>query len=268
MSRTLGQQVYVENRSTGSGIIGIEAAAKSAPDGYTVLIGNNQLASYPHTTKMNIDPLKDLVPVVQLSRQPIVLAVHPLLGVNSLTELIAIAKQQPGLRYATAGGIGNPQRMVVEWFAKVAGISFEQVPYRGGGQAINDLLAGHVKIGVLGSTALIPHYRTGTLRLLAQTTERRSSSLPDIPTFDEAGIKGLIIEPWFGVFVPAGTPAAIVARLNSVIGKALAEPAIRQNFLEANQEPVGGSSSEFTRLLHADYEKYARLAKELNIKAE
>jgi tripartite-type tricarboxylate transporter receptor subunit TctC len=267
MSRSLGQQVYVENRTGANGIIGIEAAAKSASDGYTVLISPDAVMTNPHVYKGNIDPLKDLIPVIQLSRQPHVLAVHPSLGVNSLAELIALAKQQPGLRYATGGGI-NDQYMAIQWFARLAGVSFEHVPYRGGGQAINDLIAGHVKIGVLDSTPLIPHYRAGTLRLLAQTMETRSRGLPDIPTFQEAGIKGLVIGQWIGVFVPAGTPGAIIDRLNGEIGKALADPAIRQNFLEADQEPVGGSRAQFTRFIQEEYEKYARLAKELNIKAE
>jgi tripartite-type tricarboxylate transporter receptor subunit TctC len=150
----------------------------------------------------------------------------------------------------------------------LAGVSFELVPYRGGGPAINDLIGGHVKIGVTDSTPVIPHYRAGTLRLLAQTMETRSRGLPDIPTFQEAGIKGLVINQWMGVFVPARTPGAIVDRLNGEIGKALAYPAIRQNFLDADQEPVGGSRAQFTQFIREEYEKYARLAKELNIKPE
>jgi tripartite-type tricarboxylate transporter receptor subunit TctC len=267
MSRSFGQRVYVENRSGANGIIGTEAAARSAPDGHTVLISPDALMTNPYAYKINFDPLRDLIPVIQLSRQPYVLAVHPSLGVNSLAELIALAKQQPGLRYATGGGMGATY-MAVEWFARLAGVSFEPVQYRGGGPAILDLIAGHVKIGVTDSTPMIPHYRAGALRLLVQTTERRSPGLPDIPTFQEAGIKGLVINQWIGVFVPAGTPAAIVDRLNGEIGKALADPVVRQHFLEADQEPVGGSRAQFARFVQEEYEKYGRLAKELNIKAE
>jgi tripartite-type tricarboxylate transporter receptor subunit TctC len=208
-----------------------------------------------------------LIPVIQLSRLPFVLAVHPALGVNSLAELIALAKQQPGLPYANGGGI-TAAYMAVEWFARLAGVSFEAVQYRGGGPAVLDLIAGHVKIGVTDATSLIPYYRAGTLRLLAQTTERRSPGLPDIPTFQEAGVNGLVIDQWIGVFVPAATAAAIVDRLNSEIGKALGDPAVRQHFLEADQEPVGGSRAQFARFVQEEYEKYGRLAKELNIKAE
>jgi tripartite-type tricarboxylate transporter receptor subunit TctC len=211
--------------------------------------------------------LKGLTPVVQLSRQPMVLAAHPSLGVASLAELIALAKQQPGLRYATGSGVGA-QHMVAQWFASIAGIKLDQVPYRGGTPALNDLIAGHVKLGSLGSTPLIPHYRAGTLRLLAQSTQARSPSLPDVPIYQEAGVKGLVLDQWVGVFVPAGTPPAIGMRLNTEINKALAEATIRDGFLQSGQEPVGGSAEAFSQLVHGDFETYARLVKELNIKVD
>jgi tripartite-type tricarboxylate transporter receptor subunit TctC len=267
LSRSLGQQIIVENKSGANGNIGMETAAKSAADGYTVLVTTDAVSSNPLVYKMNIDPLKELTPVVQLSRQPIVLAAHPSLGVASLAELIALARQQPGLRYATGSGVGA-QHMVVQWFASIAGIKLEQVPYRGGAPAINDLIAGHVKLGSLGSTPLIPHYKAGTLRLLAQSTQARAPSLPDVPTHQEAGIKGLVLEQWLGVFVPAGTPPAIVTRLNTDINKALSEVAIREGFLQSAQEPVGGRADAFSQLVHRDFETYARLVKELNIKDE
>ncbi len=265
LSRALGQQIVVENKSGASGNIGFEAAARSAADGYTVLIAPDQVTSAPHVFKVSFDPLKDFAPVIQLSRQPVVLAVHPSLGVGSLADLVGLAKQRPGLSYATSG-VGSQQHMTAEWFAQIAGIKLDHVPYRGGAQAINDLVAGHVKIGSLGSTPLIPHYKAGTLRLIAQTTAARSPSLPDVPTYQEAGIK-LVLDQWLGVFVPAGTPPAIVARLNSEMNKALAEPAIRESFLQSAQEPVGGSAEQFLRLVRDDFAKYERLARELNIKA-
>jgi tripartite-type tricarboxylate transporter receptor subunit TctC len=266
LSRATGQQFYVENRAGANGVIGMDAAAKSDPDGYTVLVTADAVASNPHVYKVGHDPLKDLVPVVQLSRQPVVLAVHPSLGVSTLAELVALVKKEPGLRYATGSGQGSPQHMVVQWFAKLAGIEVEQVAYRGGGAAINDLIAGHVKLGSLGSTPLIPHYKAGALRLLAQTTAARSQSLPDVPTFEEAGIKGLVLDQWLGVFVPAGTPLAIITRLNTDIGKALAEPAIQANLVQSAQEPIGGTPEAFGVRVREDFEKYGRLVQELNIK--
>jgi tripartite-type tricarboxylate transporter receptor subunit TctC len=267
LSRSFRQQIVVENKSGANGNIGIETAAKSPADGYTVLVTTDAVSSNPHVYKMNIDPLKELTPVIQLSRQPIVLAAHPSLGVASLAELIALAKQQPGLRYATGSGVGA-QHMVVQWFASIAGIKLEQVPYRGGGPAINDLIAGHVKLGSLGSTPLIPHHKAGILRLLAQSTQARSPSLPDVPTYQEAGIKGLVLDQWVGAFVPAGTPPVIVARLGTEINKALAEAAIREGFLQSGQEPVGGSAQAFAQLVHGDFETYGRLVKELSIRSD
>ena len=266
LTRSLAQQIVVENKSGANGNIGIEAAAKGTPDGYTILVASDSVSSNPHVYKMNIDPLRELVPIIQLSRQPIVLAAHPSLGVASLAELIALAKQQPGLRYATGGGYGTPQHMVVQWFASIAELKFEQVPYRGGAPAINDLLAGHVKLGSLGSTPLIAHYKVGTLRLLAQSTLARSPSLPDVPTYQEAGIKGLVLDQWLGVFVPAGTPPEIAVRLNAEINNALAEASVRESFLQSAQEPIGGTAAQFARLVRDDYDKYARLVRELDIK--
>jgi len=267
LSRAFGQQVYVENRTGANGVIGIEAVAKSDPDGYTLLVAPDAIASNPHVYKVNY-ALKDLTPVVQLSRQPIVLAAHPSLGVNTMAELIALARKQPGIRYGTGSGVGSAQHMVVQWFAQLAGVELEQVPYRGGGQAINDLIAGHVQLGALGSTPLIPHYKAGKLLLLAQTTEARSQSLPDIPTFQESGIKGLVLDQWLGVFVPAGTPGPIIARLNGEIGKALADQAIKGNLVSSAMEPIGGSAEQFAKLVRDDFAKYERLVKELNIKAQ
>ena len=196
-----------------------------------------------------------------------VLAAHPSLGITSVAELVALAKQQPGMRYATGSGIGSAQHMVVQWFAQLADIKLEQVPYRGGGQAINDLIAGHIKLGSLGSTPLIPFYKAGTLRLLAQSTQARSPSLPDVPTYQEAGSKGLVLDQWLGIFVPAGTPAAIISRLNAATNSALADATVRDSFLQSAQEPIGGSADQFSRLVRDDFEKYGRLVKELNIKS-
>lgn len=268
LARSLGQPFVVDNRSGANGVIGMDAAAKSAADGYTVLVTADAVASNPHVYKVEHDPLKDLAPVIQLSRQPLVLAAHPSAGVTTLPELIALAKQQPGLRYATGSGYGSSQHMAGQWFAKLAGIEMEQVGYRGGDQAINDLVAGQVKFGCLGSTPLIPHYQAGKLQLLAQTTAARSSSLPNVPTFQEAGFAELVLDQWLGVLVPAGTAAGIIARLNSEIDKALTDPAIRTKLLEAAQDPVGGTVEAFGQRVREDFEKYGRLVKELNIKMQ
>src|SRR5262249_10670894 len=147
--------------------------------------------------------------VIQLTRQPVVLAVHRSLSVASMAEFLALAKREPGMTYATAG-VGVHQHIVGEWFQHLAGIKLSVVPYRGGGPVINDLIAGHVKIASLGSTPLIPHYKAGTIRLLAQSTAERSPGLLDVPTFRESGFTELVLDQWISAFVPTGTPAAIV----------------------------------------------------------
>jgi tripartite-type tricarboxylate transporter receptor subunit TctC len=215
---------------------------------------------------LKVDFLKDLMPVCLLGRQPQALAVHPsLTAVNSVADLIALVKQKPGMGCATSG-VGSNQHVLLEWFAKRADIKLDHVPYRGAGQAINDLVAGHVQVGFLGPTALIPHYKAGTLRLLAQTGETRSRSLPDVPTLLESGFPTLTLESWYAAFVPLGTPSALIARLNAAANGALANPRVREHFLTSATEPVGGTPEDLAKAARADFEKYARLINELNIR--
>ena len=267
LSRVFGLQFIVDNRTGAGGTAGMDAVAKSAPDGYTFLVTTDRVASAPHAFKLNFDPIKDLAPIIQITRQPVVLAVHQSLGVVSIAEFLALAKALPGMTYATAG-IGIHQHVVGEWFQHLAGIKLALVPYRGGGQVINDLIAGHVKIAVLGSTPLLPHYQAGTLRLLAQSTAARAPGLSEVPTFEEAGFNGLVLDQWIGVLAPTGTPKAISARLNAEINKMLVSPAVRENLEQQALEPVGGTAEEADRLFRGDVEKYGRLMKELNIKTE
>ena len=268
VSGRLGQQIVVENRSGANGNIAIEYAAKSAPDGYTVLVATQDLSSNPHVYKIPVDPLKAFAEVVQISRQPILLAAHPSLGVDTLSELTALAKQQPGLPFGTGSGVGSSQAMVALWYAKLAGVTLKQVPYRGGAPAINDLIAGHIKLGSLGSTPLIPHYQAGTLKLLAQSTAARAPSLPKVPTFREEGFTELVLDQWIGVFVPAGTPQAIAARLNAEVNAALRDDGVRKGLADQAQEPVGGTAEAYTGFVRGEWEKFGRLVKGLNITIE
>jgi tripartite-type tricarboxylate transporter receptor subunit TctC len=265
LSRHIGQQIYIENKLGAGGMIGIETAAKSSPDGYSVLVTNDNVASAPHVLRVNTDYVKDLVPVTQLSQQTLVLAVHSSFNVKSVAELVDAAKAKPGMGFATSG-VGSNQHILGEWFAKEAGIKLDHVPYRGAGQAVNDIIAGHILIGVLGPTALIPHFKTGTLRCLAQSSSKRAESLPDVPTFEEAGFKGMVLDAWYGAFVPSGTPEAVIARLNAEFNKAAADPATRDSLLQTATEPVGGSPEQFAAVVREDSAKYARLAKELGIR--
>jgi len=265
LSRNIGQQIYIENKLGAGGMIGIETAAKSPPDGYSVLVTNDNVASAPHVLRVNTDYVKDLVPVVQLSQQTLVLAVHSSFEVKTVAELVAAAKAKPGMGFATSG-VGSNQHILGEWFAKEAGIQLDHVPYRGAGQAVNDFIAGHILIGVLGPTALIPHFKTGTLRCLAQSSSKRAESLPDVPTFEEAGFKGMVLDAWYGAFVPSGTPEAVITRLNAELNKAAADHATRDSLLQTATEPVGGTAEQFAAVVREDGARYARLAKELGIR--
>jgi tripartite-type tricarboxylate transporter receptor subunit TctC len=265
VSRQIGQQVVVENRTGAGGTLGMDAAMKSPPDGYTVLVTNDNAASAPHILGLPYDYTQELVPVINLAWQPQVLAVHPSLGVNSVAELIAHVKANPGLGYASSG-VGTNQHILGEWFKRESGLKLDHVPYRGAGQAINDLIAGHVKIALLGPTALVPHYKADKLRLLAQSSVKRAKVLPEIPTLEEAGFKGLVLEAWYAAFAPKGTPPAIVARLNAEMGKALADPAMQESFTRGSMETTGGSAQDLGKLARADSEKYERLVRELNLK--
>ncbi len=266
LSQDLGQQFVVENRAGANGNVGAEYVARQPADGYTVLASADALVSSAHVYKLNYDALKDLVPVVQFTRQPLVLAVHPSLGVNSVAELVEAAKRNPGMGYATSGS-GSGQHMVGEWLAKLAGVKLTHIPYKGGGQAITDLVGGQVKIGSLGSTPVMPHYKAGRLKIIAQTTARRAPSLPEIPTYQEQGL-AIELDQWLGFLVPAGTPADVVRRLNAATAKALAIPAVQERFAPQGLEVASGSPEEFAKLYRSDYDKYARLVKELGIRAD
>lgn len=268
LSQSLGQPVIVENRPGAAGNIAADYVVKQPADGHTVLASADSLASNPHLFRnLTFDPAQDLVPVVQLTRQPVVLAVHTSLGVSDVAQLVAAAKAKPGLGYATSGA-GSIQHMAGEWFAQLAGIKLTHVPYKGGGQAVNDLVGGQVPIGSLGNTPLLPHHRSGRIRIIAQTTAMRSRSLPEVPTYQEAGMRGLVLEQWLGLFVAAGTAQAITERLAAEVSRALAEPAVRERYAQLGLEPVGGTPADIQRQYREDYAKYGRLIKELNIRLE
>ncbi len=264
LSQTYRQQFYVENKTGAGGTIGMDTAMKSDPDGYTILITNDNAASAPHILKLSYDYTEVLVPLILIATQPQIFAAHPSLGVSTVAEYVAYAKKNPGVGFASSG-VGSNQHVVGLWFAKEAGITLEHVPYRGAGQAVTDLLAGHVKSAFLGPTSMIPHYKAGKLRFLAQTSAARAPTLPEVPTMEEAGFKGLVLEAWYGAFAPIGTPPELVTVLNEAIDKSLTDLALQQNFEEGSLESIGGSPERLDKLAKADSAKYERLVRELNI---
>lgn len=266
LSQSLGQQIVVENRTGAGGTLGMDSAMKSAPDGYTILITNDNAASAPHILKLSYDYTKVLMPVIDIAHQPQIFAVHPSLGVNSVAEYVAHAKKNPGVGVATSG-VGSNQHVVALWLAKEAGITVEHVPYRGAGQAVTDLLAGHVKSAFLGPTSMIPHWKAGNLKFLAQTSAKRAPTLTEIPTLEEAGYKGVVLEAWYAAFAPAGTPPEIIKQMNTAIQKSLADPKLLENFTKGSLEAIGGSPEALSKLAQADSVKYERLVRELHISA-
>jgi tripartite-type tricarboxylate transporter receptor subunit TctC len=267
LSRILAQQVFVENRTGAGGTIGMDDAMKANPDGTTFLFTNDNAAIAPHILNLPYDYTKVLLPVIAITRQPIAFAVHPSLDVKSVAELVAYASRNPGLGFASSG-VGSNQHVLGAWFANEANITLQHIPYRGAGQAITDLVAGSVRFGILGPAALLPHARTGAIILIAQTGEKRSSGLPDVPTLVEAGYKDMVLDSWFGVFAPAGTPAEVIKALNGATEQALDDPVLHDNFSKASMETIGGPPERLGRLARSDSDKYARLVKELNITAQ
>ena len=264
LTRSFGQQVVVENRTGAGGTVGMDAALKSPPDGYTVLITNDNAASAPHIMHLSYDYTKELLPICYIGRQPQILAAHSSLGVNTLRELVAYVKANPGLGVATSG-VGSNQHVLAEWFKREANIKIDHVPYRDAGQAINDLIAAHVNTAILGPTSMMPHYQAGTIKLLAASSAKRAPTLPDVPTFEESGFKGVVIEAWYAAFAPPGTPAPIIAKLNAEMNTALKDAKLLDNFTKGAVEPVGGDPDAIGNLARADSAKYAQLVTELNI---
>lgn len=264
MSRQIGQQVIVENRTGAGGTVGMDAVMRGDPDGYMILIANDNAASAPHVLKLPHNYTTTLTPVIDLGHQPLVLGVHPSLGVDSVQDYVAKAKASGGIGFASSG-VGSNQHVLGAWLAREAGIKLEHVPYRGAGQAVNDLIAGHVKSALLGPTALIPHHLAGAIKIIGQSTATRSSVLPDVPTFVESGLKDLALDVWYAAFAPPNTPPPLVRQINAAFAKALEEPKLREAFKKGILEPIGGTPEQLGEMARADSAKYERLVRELAI---
>ena len=266
LSRLLGQPVTIDNRTGASGMIGSDAVAKSAPDGYTLLVGN--VATYAMNVgiyrKMPYDPLKDLSLVFQTVMLPYVLVVNPNLPVQSVPELLAYTRAHPGKVSYSSSGSGSAQHMAAELFKSRSGADLTHVPYKGVGAMVTDLIAGHVQVAFADLASLLPHIKSGKLKLLAVTSPRRLTEFPDTPTVEEAAqLPGFEISGWQGIAGPAGLPPAIVKRLNEVMNQIQASPAMRDKFRESGLIPVGGSPEDFHRYVQAEITKWSKVAKDI-----
>ena len=268
LGERLGRQVIVDNRGGAGGIIGTEAASKAAPDGYTLLIISIAHAVSPWLYKLQYDPIKSFVPVSILASGPNVLVVHPSLGVHSVTELIALAKEKPGqLNYASAG-IGSFQHLGGELFKLTAGIDMVHVPYKGGGPAMTDVLGGYTKIMFSSMVQTTPFVLNGQLRALGTSGARRNPALPDVPTIAEAGLPGYEATNWWGIVAPAGTPPEIVEKLHTEIAAVQESPKTKEQFAAQGADIVQMTSAEFGTFIEKEINKWERVVKEAGIKAE
>jgi tripartite-type tricarboxylate transporter receptor subunit TctC len=263
LSETLGQQFFVENRAGAGGTIGSDFVAKSKPDGYTLLLTATPFVITPHVYKnIPYNALADFSPVIRIATGPYVLVVHPSLGVHSVKELIARAKQEPGkIDFATSGN-GSAQHLVTELFMYMAGIKLNHVPYKGSGPAQQDLMSGIVKVSFVGTPIAIPHMKAGRLNALGVSTAKRSPEMPEVPTIAEAGVPGYEATVWIGMLAPAGTPKEIVAKLNGEIGKLVRTEEMKRLLTPTGMEPDPDTPEQFGAYLKADYDKWGKVVRE------
>ena len=269
LTLSLGQPVIVESKPGAGATVGADYVAKARPDGYTLLVGavHHTIASSVYK-KLPYDFQKDLAPVTEIALVPNVLVVQASTPARSVAELVALLKAQPGKHNFGSNGNGTAQHLIGTQFQQMTGTDFSHIPYKGSGPLATDLLGGQITMSFDTVTPVLPHIKAGKLRALAVTTARRSPALPEVPTLDEAGLKGFDIGTWFGVLAPAATPKDILARLNSEMTKIIKSPDFRKRMDEIGAEPVGGSAEQLSALIRSETDKFARLVKDAKVTIE
>jgi tripartite-type tricarboxylate transporter receptor subunit TctC len=269
MGEKWGQAVVVENRGGAAGNIGTEAAAKSPPDGYTILLGTmSSHAMNPFLyAKMTFDPVKDVAPVSLVANVATVLVVPPSLPVNNVNELIALARSKPGQLNFASGGIASFNQLCAELLKMMAKIDIVHVPYKGGGPAVADLVSGKVEMLFTGAPVTMPHIKAGRLKVLAVTDSQRSAALPDTPTLGEV-LPGYEFNNWYGLMAPAGTQRAIIDLLNAEVHRILALPDVKERFSGLGADPMPSTPERFGAVMRADAEKWGKVIREAGVKAE
>jgi tripartite-type tricarboxylate transporter receptor subunit TctC len=269
LTQQLGQQFVVENRAGAGTMIGGEAVARAAPDGYTLLMGISTLAINPAMyKKVPYDALKDLAPISQAVSLSNVLVVHPSLPAKSVKEFVALVKPRPGQVNFASAGVGTSPHLSMELFLVMTGVKMLHVPYKGSGPGVTDLIAGHVPVMMPNMLSAQPHIKSGRLRALGVTGSKRAPGAEDIPTIAEAGVPGYEAVQWYGLLAPAGTPRDIITRLHGATVKALQNPEVRQRLLNDGAEPVGSSPDEFAAYLRSETAKWAKVIQTAGIKPE
>jgi len=265
MPEALGQQVVIDNRTGAGGLIGTDIAAKSNPDGYTLLATGSPHVIVPNLyKKVPFDVLKDFSPIMQIASQPYGLVVHPSLGVKSVKELIALAKKEPGKHNYASSGQGGAMHLFQALFVNMANIDIVHVPYKGSGPVRGDLLGGQIKIGCLGLSSIIQHHQAGQLRIIAVTTAKRSPELPDIPTIAET-LPGYDASLWSGLLAPRGTPAAAINRIQRDVAKLLQTAEVRIAYQRAGTDIVATDPKAFSDFLSLEYAKWGKVVRDLKL---
>ena len=269
LTTQLGQPVVIENRGGAGGNVGAEAAAHSAPDGYTLVLVAPSLAISPSLyTKLNYDPVKDFAPVSLVGSVPNVMVINPGVPARNLAEFIALAKSKPGGMNFGSGGPGTSNHLAGELFNIEAGVKLVHVPYKGVNLAMNDVIAGQVQLVVIGIPAALPFIRAGRLRALAVVAPKRLAALPDVPTVAEAGLPNYEVTTWYGVLAPAGTPKPIVARLNAEIVRVMHAPDLQERFAATGTEPRTSTPEEFAEFIRQEMAKWGKVVRQAGLKAD
>jgi tripartite-type tricarboxylate transporter receptor subunit TctC len=269
LAERFGQPVVVENRPGAAGSIGADVVAKAAPDGYTILLGStSELVQYPNVNpKIPYDPMRDFAPITLVGTVPLVMVVHPSLPAKSVKELVALTKSRPGQVNFSSAGNGSTTHLAVELFALMSGARMTHVPYRGSPQAVGDLVAGHVQLGIPTMPAALPFVKAGRLRALGISSAKRTPVLPDVPTLQEAGVRGYEADLWTGMLAPAGTPESVLSKLHAEIAHATTLPSVKETLARQGAIAASSTPQAFSAFMKSELAKWARVVKTANVRA-
>jgi tripartite-type tricarboxylate transporter receptor subunit TctC len=268
LGETWGQPVVVENRGGAGGTIGVDAGAKSPPDGYTMIMGgSSNLAVAPSLyAKLPYNPLTDLAPISNVAFVPYVVTVNPRVPAKSMKELVALGRSKPGFLSYGSSGAGSMSSLAAELINAAGGTKMVHVPYKGTAPAVTGMVSGEIDLMVADLSAVAGHAKAGKLRMIAAAGSRRAATAPELPTVAESGLKGYAVDAWFGIVVPGKTPADIVAKLSGAVVAAVKSPDVRGRFEQLGYDPIGNTSAEFAATIRSDIEKFAKIIKAAGIK--
>ena len=270
LSEAWGQSVVVENKAGAAGIVGTELTARAAPDGYTLMMGNigTHAINLSLYKKLPYDPVRDFAPVSQIAGLPLFLLVHPSVPATSTTELVTLLKGKPGQYDYSSSGSGGSMHVAAELFKSMAGVRIVHIPYKGGGPAVADLLAGQVKISFATVLETLQHVKSGKVRALAVTSSRRSLAAPEYPTIAESGLPGYESTSWLALFAPTGTPKEVVAKVAADAGRVMNTSEVRERFVAQGADPIGSTPEQLSSVLARDIAKYAKVMQDSGTRPE